>query len=139
MGGLVPNREVAAACSQGIWREKRIRTRRRGMSEKSNTSRTSVRRSRRKEKRSGSGRNERKDSWVLAGCLRDLRLSSHVSFTFFSLIPTLFPLLRFFRRVQPGRGIQPFIRNDAPPPSTTHHHHYSSRARGLQARTKGNF
>lgn len=38
--GWIPNRKVAAACRQGIWREKRIRTRRRGNTA-SNTSRSS--------------------------------------------------------------------------------------------------
>lgn len=97
--GLIPNRKVAAACRQGIWREKRIRTRRRGMSERSNTSRSSVSRDHGGEKnvaRMEKGKNKREDPLVLAGFSRNLPLSLPMSFAFFSLIPTLFPLLRFF-------------------------------------------
>lgn len=98
-GGGADTREVAAACRQAIWREKRIRTRRWGMSERSNTSRSSVSRDHGGEKNAvevEKGKNERKDPWVLAGCSRDLRLSARVPFAFFSVVLTLFPLLRFF-------------------------------------------
>lgn len=137
--GLISNREVAAACRQGIWREKRIRTRRRGMSERSNTSRSSVSRDHGGEKNVAGmekGRNERKDPLVLAGYSRDLRLSLcrlHFSHSY----RHSFPFCAFFRRVHPGRGNQPFTHNDVPPPSTIHHHQDSSEDEGAAGTDEG--
>lgn len=140
-GELISNREVAAACRQGIWREKRIRTRRRGMSERGNTSRSSIGRDPRwREKRSGGKRKKRTEGPM--GSSRGARaiLVSLFVRIFLAHTNTLSPSALFFRRVRPGRGNQPFTRNDAPPPSAIHHHHHDwSRARGPQARTEGNF
>lgn len=118
-GRLIPNREVAAACRQGIWREKRIRTRRWGMSERSNTSRSSVSRDHGGEKNAAAveeGKNERKDPGVLAGCTRDLRLSPHVYVRIFlARTDTLSPSALFLDEYVPVGGINPS-------PVTTHPH-----------------
>lgn len=114
------HREVAAACRQGIWREKRIQTRRRGMSERSNTSRSFASRDYDGRKNvMGEEKTERereKDPWVLAGRSRAIFVShSLVCRSHFSpLYRHSFPFCAFFRRVHPSRGNQPFTRNDVP-------------------------
>lgn len=97
-GGLIPNREVAAACRQGIWREKRIRTRHWGMSERSNTSRSSVSRDHGGEKNAAveEGKNERKDPGSPRGVLaRSSSLSSRVVRIFLARTDTLSPSALF--------------------------------------------
>lgn len=107
---------MAAACRQGIWREKRIQTRRRGMSERSNTLRSFASRDYDGRKNvMGEEKGERTEGPMgLCGTLfvsHSLVCRSHFS----PLYRYSFPFCAFFRRLHPGRGNQPFTRNDVPP------------------------
>lgn len=115
---------MAAACRQGIWREKRIQTRRRGMSERSNTLRSFASRDYSGRKNvMGKEKGERTEGPMgLCGTLARRSSSlvrSCVVRIFLPCTDTPSPSALFLDEYTPVGGINPSPVTTYPPPSTS--------------------